>query len=233
MSDKPLKSKKFRELQKKWYDKLKKDGFEDIEWVDHKTGVGQNSSFLKNSLSTRKKACEGGFASSKRFQYYRLASNFLHNYKDFKDLADDGATKPNRGATKPRAKSKSYKTNVDYELWKLHTEGSTYREISRSLKSLFRSPKRFSVYWVYYRVKRLQDIMLQWNKTNSEGLLASELEEVIGLDRLDDLNLSDMTNPDNVLELNASNPDASGNSKDPFASATTPPSNPFGVPDEE
>ncbi len=39
--------KEFAKLQKEWYAKLSKDGFEDIEWVDHKTGQGQNSDYLK------------------------------------------------------------------------------------------------------------------------------------------------------------------------------------------
>lgn len=36
----------FAKLQKQWYGKLEADGFNDIEWVDHKTGLGQDSDFL-------------------------------------------------------------------------------------------------------------------------------------------------------------------------------------------
>lgn len=38
----------FAALQKEWYDYLAKTGFEDLEWVDHKTGKGQGSDYLKS-----------------------------------------------------------------------------------------------------------------------------------------------------------------------------------------
>lgn len=40
---------KFSKLQKEWYEKLKRSGFDDLEWTDHKSGEGHNSSFLRNS----------------------------------------------------------------------------------------------------------------------------------------------------------------------------------------
>jgi hypothetical protein len=66
------KDKGFRELQKKWYDRLKKEGFDDIEWTDHKTGYGQDSPHLKRSTY---------YISSKYSlgteNYYRLFRNFV------------------------------------------------------------------------------------------------------------------------------------------------------------
>jgi hypothetical protein len=42
-------TKEFTKLQNKWYNKLKRSGFDDIEWTDTKTGFGQSTSYLKNS----------------------------------------------------------------------------------------------------------------------------------------------------------------------------------------
>ncbi len=40
-------SEEFKKTQKLWYDKLKKQGFDDLEWITHESGYGQNSPFLK------------------------------------------------------------------------------------------------------------------------------------------------------------------------------------------
>lgn len=44
-----LGSDEFNKLQAEWYSKLSKSGFEDLEWVDSKTGIGQNSDYLRKS----------------------------------------------------------------------------------------------------------------------------------------------------------------------------------------
>ncbi len=71
-------SKEFKQAQKKWYDKLKKEGFEDIEWINHETGYGQNTPWIKNYKKTvnEKKMHEHN-------DYYSKCSYFLH-YGKFK-----------------------------------------------------------------------------------------------------------------------------------------------------
>jgi len=71
-----LKPAEFIELQKKWYNKLKASGFEDIEWVDHSTGKGQNSDYLKRPDQMRIRA----FTHDKQM-YYSLCSNYLAHVK--------------------------------------------------------------------------------------------------------------------------------------------------------
>lgn len=61
----------FAKLQKKWYAKLSQDGFKDLEWVDHSTGRGQDSSYLRGSIASGKAFHAG------RALYYQLASNYL------------------------------------------------------------------------------------------------------------------------------------------------------------
>jgi hypothetical protein len=71
-------SREFAALQKKWYSKLKKesakgakDGFKDIEWVDHKTGKGQQSDYLKGSDTMKHYVY-----NTSTLDYYRLCTNF-------------------------------------------------------------------------------------------------------------------------------------------------------------
>lgn len=66
---------KFTELQKKWYSKLAQNGFKDIEWVDHKTGKGQDSDYLKGSLA------KGKPWNPDRAQFFRLLQNYLTHYQ--------------------------------------------------------------------------------------------------------------------------------------------------------
>lgn len=98
----------FAKLQKQWYAKLAKDGFEDIEWVNHSTGKGQDSSFLKGSLASGKQYHPG------RELYYQLASNYLQNCKNLKN--------------RPYHKF----------IWKLHSEGMTYAEIEAAVKKKYK-----------------------------------------------------------------------------------------------
>lgn len=69
-----LGTKAFAELQAKWYKKLERSGFQDIEWADHDTGYGQNSRFLKGDAAA-------GLGTGNKHrdieQFYRLVTNYL------------------------------------------------------------------------------------------------------------------------------------------------------------
>jgi hypothetical protein len=64
----------FVKLQAEWYGKLKAEGFEDIEWMDKKTGLGQNSDYLKGSLA------KGKTWAPERAQFFRLLQNYVTHY---------------------------------------------------------------------------------------------------------------------------------------------------------
>lgn len=64
----------FPALQKHWYDKLASGGFKDLEWVDHKTGRGQNSDHLRDSLGSIRKAYNPDVEN-----HFRLCRNYLSN----------------------------------------------------------------------------------------------------------------------------------------------------------
>lgn len=66
------KSKEFLELQNKWYKKLKTKGFEDIEQDEDKlTRWDSHYFFDRHTKET----------AEERTEYYRLAGQFLHEYK--------------------------------------------------------------------------------------------------------------------------------------------------------
>lgn len=70
----PKSQKEFAALQKEWYDYLKHKGFEDIEWVDHRTGYGQNSDNLKSPSSYVAKQYDPAVE-----EYYRKCRIYLEH----------------------------------------------------------------------------------------------------------------------------------------------------------
>lgn len=69
-------TKDFIKLQNQWYKKLKSSGFEDIEWLDKSTGLGQNSDFLKDPDQMKTKA----YKSETEF-FYQMCTNFMTHVK--------------------------------------------------------------------------------------------------------------------------------------------------------
>lgn len=118
----------FRKLQNKWYDKLQKSGFSDLEWLDKNSGKGQNSPFLTVSIEYLRK-----IHNLETETYFRLSRAFLHDY-DFKTLHF-------------------------YHLWKLHSEGLTYRQIIPKLNKIMK--KKRSIFWISTHVNRLKKIMFK------------------------------------------------------------------------
>ena len=95
----PFKTKEFLKLHRDWAKKLKKSGFEDIE---RKEGVLKTSSMenVRNLYTVEQ--------FNIKEEYYRLAGQFLHEYK--------------------------FKTQVDKRIWELHSEGVSVRNIIKKLK---------------------------------------------------------------------------------------------------
>ncbi len=91
--------KTFAGLQKHWYDKLKAEGFDDIEWTDHKSGIGQNSDYLKRADQQRIQ-----HVKPNTYEYFRLCTNYFTNCT-------------------------RWKSNYHRTSWKLYCEGATYRQI--------------------------------------------------------------------------------------------------------
>lgn len=86
------------ELQKIWYKKLEKSGFEDIEQDDDNLKVWSSVFFLRNSPEQ----------IQAKQAYYQMATNFLEEHK--------------------------FKTRREEIIWTYHSEGISYRDISKLLK---------------------------------------------------------------------------------------------------
>jgi len=95
----------FRELQRKWDEKLAKSGFVDIERKDR---VGASSRMLKTAALKNIVDQYTPEQFEIKQEYYRLAGQFLHDHK--------------------------FKSGKDREIWRLHSEGVSIRNIIRHLK---------------------------------------------------------------------------------------------------
>lgn len=141
-------SKSFRIQQKAWYIKLKKKGFDDIEWNSYEKQSGnksQNSGFLKHSSPYLTEA-----DSEARDLYYSCCSNWLVH--------------SGPAAAKDRA------------LFELHSTGETLSEILRNKKLLSKFHKKTRTH-IDARLKAMQLECKNWNAENELGILKSrELE---------------------------------------------------------
>lgn len=110
----------FAKLQKHWYSKANSDpeGFQDIEWVNHKTGEGHDSAYLKGSLNGGKPYHPG------RALYFQLASNYLVHCRNLRNRP------------------------YDKFIWQLHADGQTYDDILKQIKKQFnRCPSKYTLYY--------------------------------------------------------------------------------------
>lgn len=91
-------TKEFLELNAKWSKKLEKSGFEDIEYPN-----GTLKLWTSYFFKTRYK--ENVYEAKE--EYYRLANQFLHDYK--------------------------FKTALDKKIWKYHASGMSQRLIDKKI----------------------------------------------------------------------------------------------------
>jgi hypothetical protein len=101
----PFKTKEFQDLQKVWNRKLEKSGFQDIERSDR---VGKASGRLKTDALKNITQSYTAEQFAVKEEYYRLAGQFLHDYK--------------------------FKSDNDRTIWRMHSEGISVRDIIRALK---------------------------------------------------------------------------------------------------
>lgn len=108
-----------KQLTDKWYAKLEKEGFDDIENRQGQLKSYHSTKFIKN-IVTYDKMLDKKVFTQQRFQeavrskmdataeYHRLAEHFLHSH--------------------------DFQSNIQHEVWRLHTEGESYRDIAEILK---------------------------------------------------------------------------------------------------
>jgi hypothetical protein len=131
----------FASLQKEWYDYLKDTGFDDLEWVDHKTGKGQGSDYLKQPSMYLSKQYDASVE-----EYYRKCRIFLQ-HGDFKS----GTLK---FVFKRHTEGASYRDIA--------------AEIERYPQRFGRT---YSIFWISQRLNEMLEYMEYWHYMHPEGLL--------------------------------------------------------------
>lgn len=119
MSNSPFEGKKFLELRKKWYKKLKADGFEDIEY--HDWGDGGKSGNLLAGFGHMDAV---RYYSQDEADYYYRCGQYLQHLLNKANLLNV--------RREPQEVRDQYWT--DYRVWKLHSDGLSATRIARELK---------------------------------------------------------------------------------------------------
>lgn len=147
----------FDKLQKKWYNKLKKDGFDDIEFSEH-------SPHLK-----RPDSAKIPFASPHIENHYRCMRAFLNHY--------------NWKSKKPIIIEKNLKYEAakgDKLLISMYCEGIYYRDIRTAFNKKYKQGRDYKrigsskvrpLFWIFHRIKLIKEAAMIWNKLDVNGIL--------------------------------------------------------------
>lgn len=126
-------TKEFIQLQNKWYKKLTKEGFVDLEWLDKKSGLGHSSPFLTGSSSNFKSLQLSTY--SETLEYYNAAQAFTYHYK--------------------------FPSALHRFTWTEHAAGTSYRQIIKKIKSRAFKHKP-SIFWISTHVNKMRQEMFKW-----------------------------------------------------------------------
>lgn len=133
-------TKHFKKLKTKWYAKLKEDGFEDIEYHDPETGIGEGSPYLKGRVSPKNIDFESAKTFSDFLSFLRLFQSHLAQ------LRLNLPRKPHKASYKTlesfknaqirykKEVNKTYYALLDPILLEKYLAGKTLREISAELR---------------------------------------------------------------------------------------------------
>lgn len=116
-----MNKKQLKALQTKWYAKLKRDGFEDIEQTSDDKG------YLKQYDNSYYMARYTPLEFGNKQEYYIKAQHFLVEH--------------------------AFETEQEKQIWKLHSEGFSLREIAKIIKK-FKKDKVAAI------LTRLKEVML-------------------------------------------------------------------------
>lgn len=126
----------FLELKNEWYERLKKEGFHDIE--DHREHI-QSGSTKRRFEERHQEYSELGDCFAAKRRYFELAESFLNSY--------------------------AFRSPLHQFIWQYHTEGLSLREIIGKLPIvvLINQYKPLSVRAVFLIVKQYQKMMFDRN----------------------------------------------------------------------
>lgn len=154
-------SPEFLKLQEKWYKKAEDSGFNDLEYINFKTGTGQDDLFKRKANALLRSRLH-----QNSFHYYSLLTNFITHNQFYKG----------KGST----------ANF---VAKLYAEGIPFRTIilkAQEEKKKFASSLHLKA--IHVIVKQFVKDALKWNKEHEEGLEYPGTDEAI-LDMADSIAL--------------------------------------------
>lgn len=132
------KSKELSDLQKVWYKKLKKSGFNDLEY-DEDTLKQYSSSKIYRGRLNGKDYVDQAVSNHATEAYYRLAGHFLHDYK--------------------------FDSERERTIWFHHSEGKSFREIARALRTRHYKANKDSINVI---IKRLAAEMMKTRSSTDD-----------------------------------------------------------------
>lgn len=121
----PFRSKEFQKLREEWNERLRSDGFKDIEKADKKTGELKLSAWDSHYFQARYDVDMFLIKAD----YYLKAYQFLHLYK--------------------------FKTQTDRHVWRMHSEGIGLRDIAKFLQGLGLKTNKDYVATILNRLKKV------------------------------------------------------------------------------
>ena len=143
----PKTPEEFAALQKEWYEYLKAEGFEDLEWIDHKTGRGQASDYLKKPSAYLAKHYDPSVA-----EYYRKCRIYLEHGEFESGL--------HKFVFKLHTEGASYRDIV--------------KEVERYPQRFGRT---VSIFWISQHLNNMLDYVELWHHTSEHGILNPANEE--------------------------------------------------------
>jgi hypothetical protein len=134
-------------LTVKWYKKLKRSGFEDIEWLDVRTGYGQNTPYLKDSAMIL-----GGRYSKETETHYRVCQNFCTHHIFTTKKAQFIFQEYTKGITFREILHRCKRKGGHYA----YNRDGSYN---------------ISLFTIHHTVQNYIKLAYEWNKTDPEGIL--------------------------------------------------------------
>lgn len=127
------KTKEFAKIQAKWYKKLSKSGFVDLEWTDKNSGAGHSTPFLRKSLNK--------FKHLHSSELLEKASYFV--------------------AAAAWADCHKFPTRLHQFIWECYAEGLSYRNMQAEIKSRGYK-KQPSLFWISTHLNQLKSEFALW-----------------------------------------------------------------------
>ena len=130
----------FKKLQAKWYKKLSKNGFEDLECYSPKTLQCPNTPYLRR--------CSSEYANLsspdalQKLEYYQDASAFYHEHK--------------------------FPSRLHKFVWLMHTQEISYRKMQSRIHS--RGFKKTpSLFWISVHLNKMKKAFIAWRLSRPEA----------------------------------------------------------------